>query len=136
MPNLDSELRRPAEIGHLSDAPWLNASYSRMAEKPWQSAAPRTTSVGWRATIATPAIRLWSRLRRARRTRLTITRLEALDEHILKDIGIHRCQIESVARWAKTMRLECQGHGNTALLLMQERQSAISTIKLKRESHR
>jgi uncharacterized protein YjiS (DUF1127 family) len=97
-PKRDSELRGPAEIGHRSDAPWLNASYSRMGEKPWQSAKPRAASPGWSATIASPAIRFWSRMRRARRIRLTITRLEALDDHMLKDIGIHRSKIESVAR--------------------------------------
>jgi uncharacterized protein YjiS (DUF1127 family) len=37
-------------------------------------------------------------LRRTRRIRSTITRLEALDDHILKDIGINRCQIEGIAR--------------------------------------
>jgi uncharacterized protein YjiS (DUF1127 family) len=98
MPNRDSELRGSAEIGHLSDAPWLNTSYSRMVEKLCQSAEPRAASPGWSATIAYPVFRFWSRLSRARRTRLTVTRLEALDDHMLKDIGIHRCQIESIAR--------------------------------------
>ena len=97
-PKWDSEHRTPSESGHRSDPPWLNASYSRIAETPWQSAEPRTVSPGWSATIASSVIRFWSRMRRARRIRLTITRLEALDDHMLKDIGIHRSQIEGVAR--------------------------------------
>jgi hypothetical protein len=51
MPDRNSELRGAAAIGHLSDAPWLNASYSRVVEKLWQSAEPSTASPGWRATI-------------------------------------------------------------------------------------
>jgi uncharacterized protein YjiS (DUF1127 family) len=97
-PNQDSELRTPAEIGHRSTAPWLNASHSRVAENPWQSAKSRTISPSWSATIASRVLEFWSRARRAGEIRLTITRLEALDDHTLKDIGIHRSQIESVAR--------------------------------------
>jgi uncharacterized protein YjiS (DUF1127 family) len=97
-PNRDSELRRPAEIWRLSGAPWLNASYPRMVENPRRSAEPRTAPSGWSATNATTVVRFWSRLRRTRRIRPTITRLEALDDHVLKDIGINRCQIEDIAR--------------------------------------
>jgi uncharacterized protein YjiS (DUF1127 family) len=97
-PTQDSELRRPSAIGRQSDTPWLTASYSRIAEDPLRWAEPRTASPGWSATIASPFISFWSRMRRARMIRLTITRLEALDDHILKDIGLHRSQIESVAR--------------------------------------
>jgi len=97
-PTQDSELRRPSAIGRQSDAPWLTASYSRIAEDPLRSAEPRTASPGWSATIASPFISFWSRMRRARMIRPTITRLEALDDHMLKDIGLHRSQIESVAR--------------------------------------
>jgi uncharacterized protein YjiS (DUF1127 family) len=96
--NRDSELRGPAEIWHLSGAPWPNTSDPQMVENPGQSTEPRTASPGWSATIAYLVIRVWSRVSRARRTRLTVTRLEALDDHMLKDIGVHRCQIESIAR--------------------------------------
>jgi uncharacterized protein YjiS (DUF1127 family) len=83
----DSELRRPP-----------TASYSRIAEDPSRSAKPRTASPRWSTSIASPVIKLWSRMRRALRIRRTITRLEALDDHMLKDIGIHRSQIEGAAR--------------------------------------
>ena len=97
-PTQHSELRRPSAIGRRSDAPWLTASYSRIAEDPSRSAELRTASPGWSATIVSPFIRIWSRMRRAQMKRLTITRLEALDDHMLKDIGLHRSQIEGVAR--------------------------------------
>jgi uncharacterized protein YjiS (DUF1127 family) len=97
-PTRDPELRRPSAIGRRSDAPWLTASYSRIAEDPSRSAELRTASPGWSATIVSPFIRIWSRMRRAQMKRLTITRLEALDDHMLKDIGLHRSQIEGVAR--------------------------------------
>jgi uncharacterized protein YjiS (DUF1127 family) len=42
--------------------------------------------------------RLWSALCREWQTQRTIVRLEALDDHMLKDIGIHRSQIPSVAK--------------------------------------
>ena len=83
----DLDLRRPP-----------TASYSRIAEDPSRSTKPRTASPRWSATIASLVTKFWSRMRRARRIRLTITQLEALDDHMLKDIGIHRSQIEGVAR--------------------------------------
>jgi uncharacterized protein YjiS (DUF1127 family) len=97
-PTRDSKLHRPSAVGRQSDAPWLTASYLRIAEDPSRPAEPRTASPGWSTTTASPFIRFWSRMRRARMIRLTITRLEALDDHMLKDIGLHRSQIESVAR--------------------------------------
>jgi uncharacterized protein YjiS (DUF1127 family) len=39
-----------------------------------------------------------SQMRRRRKQKLTVTELEALDDYVLKDIGLHRCQIERVAR--------------------------------------
>jgi len=97
-PTRDSELRRPSAIGRQSNAPWLISGYLRIAEDPLRPAEPRTASPGWSATTASPFIRSWSRMRRARMIRLTITELESLDDHILKDIGLHRSQIGSVAR--------------------------------------
>jgi uncharacterized protein YjiS (DUF1127 family) len=97
-PTQHSELRRPSAIGRQSNAPWLISGYLRIAEDPLRPAEPRTASPGWSATTASPFIRSWSRMRRARMIRLTITELESLDDHILKDIGLHRSQIGSVAR--------------------------------------
>jgi uncharacterized protein YjiS (DUF1127 family) len=56
--------------------------------------APSARSAPARLLIA----RLWSALCREWQTQRTIARLEALDDHMLKDIGIHRSQIQSVAK--------------------------------------
>jgi uncharacterized protein YjiS (DUF1127 family) len=50
---------------------------------------------GWLARIASTIARFWSRGRRERHTRLMSAELQALDDRMLKDIGIHRCQIGS-----------------------------------------
>ena len=42
--------------------------------------------------------RFWARMRRERNVRRTMVRLSALDDWTLKDIGLHRSQVESVAR--------------------------------------
>ena len=57
-----------------------------------------TGSFGWSARVRSRAIRLWSSGCRAHQRRRAITELEALDDRTLKDIGIHRSQIESVVR--------------------------------------
>jgi uncharacterized protein YjiS (DUF1127 family) len=57
-----------------------------------------TGSFGWSARVRSRAIRLWLRGCRARQRRRAITELKALDDRTLKDIGIHRSQIESVVR--------------------------------------
>lgn len=46
-----------------------------------------------------PIGRFWSRIRRERNVRRTIASLSALDDMTLKDIGLHRSQIGSVARY-------------------------------------
>lgn len=40
--------------------------------------------------------RIWTDIRRARRRRRAIADLSALDDRMLKDIGISRCEIVSV----------------------------------------
>lgn len=55
----------------------------------------RSTSPGWSARITSLAARFWSRMRRKREVRLAITRLDVLDDRTLKDIGLHRSQVES-----------------------------------------
>jgi uncharacterized protein YjiS (DUF1127 family) len=57
-----------------------------------------TRSFGWSARVRARVVRLWSTVCRARQRRRAIAELEALDDRILKDIGIHRSQIESVVR--------------------------------------
>ena len=56
------------------------------------------------AWIASSIARFWSRTRRERHARLMIAKLHGLDDAMLKDMGIHRCQIESAVRngeWAQ-----------------------------------
>src|ERR1700760_307518 len=49
----------------------------------------------WLARMASAMARFWSRGRPERHARLTIGDLQALNDTMLKDIGIHRCPIES-----------------------------------------
>jgi uncharacterized protein YjiS (DUF1127 family) len=57
--------------------------------RPTKQPSTPTSSIG----------RFWSRIQRERNLRRTIANLSALDDRMLKDIGLHRGQIESVARW-------------------------------------
>ena len=57
------------------------------------SAAP----VDWLTRIASTIARFWSRSRRKRHVRLISAELQTLDDRMLKDIGLQRCQIKSVA---------------------------------------
>jgi uncharacterized protein YjiS (DUF1127 family) len=52
----------------------------------------------WSAPARLLIARLWSTLCREWQTRRAIVRLEALDDYMLKDIGIHRSQIQSVVK--------------------------------------
>jgi uncharacterized protein YjiS (DUF1127 family) len=49
----------------------------------------------WLARIASTIARFWSRSRLERHVRLMSAELRALDDRMLKDIGLQRCQIES-----------------------------------------
>jgi uncharacterized protein YjiS (DUF1127 family) len=49
----------------------------------------------WPARIVSTIARFWSHCRRERHVRVTSAELQALDDRMLKDIGIQRCQIES-----------------------------------------
>jgi len=58
----------------------------------------------WLTRIASTIARFWSRRRWERHARRMIAELQALDDAMLKDIGIHRCQIESAVlngEWAE-----------------------------------
>jgi uncharacterized protein YjiS (DUF1127 family) len=100
----NSRTRWQDQGGHGSDVPWLNASQPRMTEAAERSARARTASPGWSAKVAASVARFWSRMRQERETRLTMTQLEALDDHTLKDIGLHRSQVESVVRHRESYR--------------------------------
>ena len=61
---------------------------------------PRSTVLrGWSGAIASSLVAWRWRLRRERDIRSAIGALESLDDWMLKDIGIHRCQIEHVVRY-------------------------------------
>jgi uncharacterized protein YjiS (DUF1127 family) len=48
--------------------------------------------------LSAAARTLWHSYRRKRRVRATVHALQGLDDRILKDIGLHRSEIESLAR--------------------------------------
>jgi uncharacterized protein YjiS (DUF1127 family) len=100
----NSQTRWQDQGKHGSNVPWLNASQPRMSEAAERSAGARTASPGWSAKIAAPVTRLWSEVHHERETRLTMTKLEALDDHTLKDIGLHRSQVESVVKHHESYR--------------------------------
>jgi uncharacterized protein YjiS (DUF1127 family) len=54
---------------------------------------------GWSGAIASSIVAWRRRLRRERDIRSAIAALESLDDWMLRDIGIHRCQIEHVVRY-------------------------------------
>jgi uncharacterized protein YjiS (DUF1127 family) len=49
----------------------------------------------WLARIASTIARFWARWRRERLALLPSADLQALDDAMLKDIGVHRCMIDS-----------------------------------------
>lgn len=57
-----------------------------------QSTSYWLTAIGW--TLAD----LWSDLRQRRARRQAALVLRRLDDHTLRDLGIHRCEIEAVIR--------------------------------------
>jgi hypothetical protein len=78
-----------------SDAPWLNATRPQSPEQSGRSVRVRTGSMGWSAVA-----RFWSRMRRERGIRRTITQLTALDDRTREDVAAHQSQAESVVRYA------------------------------------
>lgn len=92
-PEWNSQPHRWAQHERGDEVPWLNAS------NPWMSGDPeRSATPGWSARLTSPVARFWSRMRYERRVRLTIAKLEELDDQTLKNIEIHRSQAASVAR--------------------------------------
>ena len=56
----------------------------------------RATSASWIDDAANGIAKGWQRYLAARRRRSTIFTLQALDDHVLSDIGLDRSEIESV----------------------------------------
>jgi uncharacterized protein YjiS (DUF1127 family) len=52
----------------------------------------------WPTAIGLTLASLWSDIHQWRERRQAATMLRKLDDHTLRDIGIHRCEIEAVLR--------------------------------------
>jgi len=101
MPYRDTGLRAPYARGveqYLEEVsiPWEAHGRPEPVEVP--PAAPARIPVApQRSWARRPLARLWSSLRRMRRTRQTRLTLESLDDETLHDIGVARCQIDRIA---------------------------------------
>jgi uncharacterized protein YjiS (DUF1127 family) len=73
------------------------AAYPEAAYVVRSELAPRA-SFGWRASIRSLVAKFRSRTRRERDRGLAIAELRALDNRMLRDLGISRCDIEYFAR--------------------------------------
>ena len=62
----------------------------------------------WRTGPVTRSISsvasLWEAMQARRRRRQTTGRLAALSDHTLKDLGVHRSEVSSIAYWNKADR--------------------------------
>ena len=83
---------------HENEVPRPNASYLRTSEDFEGSANTQPASRGWSGTITSCLTGFWSRLCREWEVSSTVRGLQALDDQTLRDIGLHRSEIESVAR--------------------------------------
>jgi uncharacterized protein YjiS (DUF1127 family) len=59
--------------------------------------APRP-SAHWPAMVGSTLAGLWSNMNQWRARRQAAVLLRELDDHTLRDIGVHRCEIEAVLR--------------------------------------
>jgi uncharacterized protein YjiS (DUF1127 family) len=82
---------------HENEAPRLNPGYRQTSENFEGSANPQLPSQGWSGTVTSCLTRFWSRICREWDVGSTVRGLQALDDQTLKDIGVHRSEIESVA---------------------------------------
>jgi uncharacterized protein YjiS (DUF1127 family) len=83
---------------HENEVPRPNESYLRTSEDFEESANTPPASAGWSGTITSCLTRFWSRICREWEVSSTVRGLQALDDQTLRDIGLHRSEIESVAR--------------------------------------
>jgi uncharacterized protein YjiS (DUF1127 family) len=94
----DSQRRPQTHDEYRREMPWQDLSHPRMSRDADRSSRAQAASPAWHARHISPVSRFWARIHHERRVRQTITKLEALDDQTLKDIGIHRCQAESIVR--------------------------------------
>ena len=98
------ELERNSRPHYPTEDAHRNGVYPLYTDHPWlveiavpsanaQAAAPR-----WSTRIASPVLRLWSMMRREWEVRRAIAELQALNDYMLKDMGISRCQIENAVK--------------------------------------
>jgi uncharacterized protein YjiS (DUF1127 family) len=64
--------------------------------------AAETDHVRWGSWVMSAATTLYANIQHARSIRRATTELQCLDDRVLKDIGISRCEIEEVARSGRT----------------------------------
>jgi uncharacterized protein YjiS (DUF1127 family) len=88
---------RQAELG--SDPAWSHPVQSWSFDDLLAMEKVSPASFGWSGRVRSRIVRLWSAFCRAQQMRRAIAELEALDDRMLKDIGIHRCEIESIVRY-------------------------------------
>ena len=81
--------------------PQSHAKTSKVLSRCYYS-LPAAHAIGssshWRATIGSTLAGLWSNIHRWRERRHAALLLRELDDHTLRDIGIHRCEIEAVLK--------------------------------------
>jgi uncharacterized protein YjiS (DUF1127 family) len=96
IPMLDHD-RAQADNDSLLFEEWMGAEWTLTVPPARSDAGSQVRQVAPTRCVGLFA-RARSRLQRWRATQRTIAALEVLDDHLLKDIGIHRCQIGSAAR--------------------------------------
>jgi uncharacterized protein YjiS (DUF1127 family) len=67
--------------------------------------------INWLARMASTVARFWSHRCQEQHVRLMSAELQALDDRTLKDIGIYRCEIESVLRVNRLRMCETSSSG-------------------------
>jgi uncharacterized protein YjiS (DUF1127 family) len=88
---------RQVELG--SDPAWSNPVQSSSFDDLLATEKVSIASSGWSARIRSRVVRLWSAFCKRRQMRRVVAELEVLDDRVLRDIGIDRCEIESIVTY-------------------------------------